>query len=278
MPDLWYPRAKKLTLPGQRTGGSMVGGPARGTVHTTETRGFYQPSNGGSPYHMQFRDLGNNQVEIRQYFPFNKAPRSLRNLSGGVQTNRQGVYHPNICIVEYAKNAQKWPTYFLNEIARFMRWAEGQYGIRRRSYRARGGGGECYGYNSPCRMSNAEWVGWSGWGGHQNVPENTHWDAGRIDWEYLMTYAGTEIPIPPPTDPDNEEEILEQWIMDEQENLNAAGFTGADGQPLKVDGVNGPNTKHARAQRDKAAATDLKGIKPGDMIVVKGDIRRARND
>ena len=127
-------------------------------------------------------------------------------------------------------------------------------------------------------MSNAQWVAWSGWGGHQNVPENTHWNPGRIDWEYLMTYAGTEIPIPPPTDPDNEEEILEQWIMDEQENLNAAGFTGADGQPLKVDGVNGPNTKHARAQRDKAAATDLKGIKPGDMIVVKGDIRRARND
>lgn len=273
MPDLWYPRAKKLTLPGQRTGGSMVGGPARGTVHTTETRGFYQPSNGGSPYHMQFRDLGNNQVEIRQYFPFNKAPRSLRNLSGGVQTNRQGVYHPNICIVEYAKNAQKWPTYFLNEIARFMRWAEGQYGIRRRSYRARGGGGECYGYNSPCRMSNAEWVGWSGWGGHQNVPENTHWDAGRIDWEYLMTMGAGEIPVPPPTEPEEDEEMAAA-IEGIQRSLIASGFLAAG----EDDGVWGPKTQAAHEAMTKAAATDLKGIKPGDMIVVKGDIRRARND
>ena len=47
-------------------------------------------------------------------------------------------------------------------------------------------------------------------------------------------------------------EDLKQWIMDEQETLNEAGFDAGE-----VDGINGPNTKAARLERNKAAAEDL---------------------
>ena len=40
-------------------------------------------------------------------------------------------------------------------------------------------------------MSNSEWMAFSGWCGHQHVPENDHWDPGRINISRLLMTAGT---------------------------------------------------------------------------------------
>jgi len=50
-----------------------------------------------------------------------------------------------------------------------------------------------------------------------------------------------------------DEEMFEQFIMDEQDNLNEAGFRDFEGKSLVVDGVPGPRTKSAMLSRDKAA-------------------------
>lgn len=65
--------------------------------------------------------------------------------------------------------------------------------------------------------------------------------------------VGEGIQLPP----GNEDEDMEKWIRDEQENLNAAGYVGANGKSLTVDGINGANTKFARAARDLDAAGGL---------------------
>ena len=58
------------------------------------------------------------------------------------------------------------------------------------------------------------------------------------------------------------ETTLSDWIKEEQDNLNRAGFG-----TLVVDGVNGPRTKDARLQRDIAA--NATGIPYGVPIEIK---------
>ncbi len=63
--------------------------------------------------------------------------------------------------------------------------------------------------------------------------------------------VGAGIPLPPGDDED-----MEKYITEQQKNLNAAGFKGANGRVLTVDGIYGANTAYAEASRDKAAAAD----------------------
>ncbi len=47
---------------------------------------------------------------------------------------------------------------------------------------------------------------------------------------------------------------MEKYIEAQQVNLNAAGYKGANGKVLTVDGIYGANTQFAEAARDKDAA------------------------
>lgn len=62
--------------------------------------------------------------------------------------------------------------------------------------------------------------------------------------------VGAGIPLPPGDDED-----MEKYITGQQENLNAAGYKGANGKVLTVDGIYGANTQFAEAARDKDAAS-----------------------
>lgn len=181
----WYPKAKRLDQ--GTTGGYYVGGPPRAVLHTTETRSWA----GAAYYHVQFMEVAPGVIEIRQYRPFNRASRALRNLAGGVQTNRQGSVNINACVVGYARESATWSDAMYRALHEFALWAEAEWAIPRKEY-VRTGGGECYGYYSPCRMSKSMWVSYNGWAAHQNVPENTHWDAGHVNWGKLLD--GVDLP------------------------------------------------------------------------------------
>jgi hypothetical protein len=121
-------------------------------------------------------------------------------LDGGVQTNRQGDFCVNAVVIDYAKNSAFWSDELLRELRTFMLWCENSLGVPMKVSPKSGGGSKCYGYTSPCRMTKSEWLGFSGWCGHQNVPENTHWDPGHVNWDYLMTGQGLDQPLPSTTD------------------------------------------------------------------------------
>lgn len=185
----WYPKAKRLDQ--GTTGGTMVGGKAHATLHTTETKGWA----GAAYYHIVFNEVAPGLVEVRQYRPFNKAARSLRNKAGGVQTNRQGTVHIQPSVVGYAKDAPHRGAFtdaMYRALHDFAVWCEAEWGVPLAANPPKTGGGECYGEYSPCRFSNRAWVVYSGWAEHQNAPENTHWDSGPVDWPMLL--QGTDLP------------------------------------------------------------------------------------
>ncbi|MDN5605812.1 MAG: hypothetical protein L0G59_10400, partial [Kocuria sp.] len=71
-----------------RDGGSFTTSPDKILLHSTETGSFPGYGGGASAPHFTI-DLRNG--EVRQHSPMNRAARALRNASGGVQTNRDGV-------------------------------------------------------------------------------------------------------------------------------------------------------------------------------------------
>ncbi len=66
----------------------------------------------------------------------------------------------------------------------------------------------------------------------------------------ILGPVGPGIPLPPGDDED-----MEKYIKAQQTNLNAAGYKGANGKVLTVDGIYGANTQFAEAARDLDAAT-----------------------
>jgi hypothetical protein len=94
-------------------------------------------------------------------------------------------------------------------VRRFMRWCENEFGIQPTYPIDKVGAtaGECYGYASQCRFTVPEWHAWDGWCGHQNVPENTHWDPGGIPWDALMGNAPI-VELPDPEPPPSEDDLF----------------------------------------------------------------------
>ena len=82
----WLSGAKRQSW--GRDGGSFTTSPDKILLHSTETGSFPGYGGGASAPHFTI-DLGNG--EVRQHSPMNRAARALRNASGGVQTNRDGV-------------------------------------------------------------------------------------------------------------------------------------------------------------------------------------------
>lgn len=175
-----YPKA--VLNPQDSDGGSMVGGPPRAVLHTTETPRL---SSGQPYYHLGFVELDDGSIYIEQWRDFRRASRALRNKAGGVQTNRQGDVCLNIVVVGDAADAHLWSDAMINELNEFANWAKMKFNIPL-IHPAPIGGSNCYGESSPCRLTNQQWINYTGWCGHQNVPENTHWDPGFADWGRIL--------------------------------------------------------------------------------------------
>ncbi len=105
--------------------------------------------------------------------------------------------------------------------------------------------------------------------GHQEVqtqrttcpgPNNMIWVREHRISTPAATVAQTE--TAPTTIANPAQDDFSDWIKEEQDNLNRAGFG-----TLVVDGVNGPRTKDARLQRDIAAHT--KGLPYGVPVTIE---------
>lgn len=173
--------------------------PARSTGHTTET----PPGSGLSvarqllwPYHNLVDPY--NQL-IYNLIPWDKAALSLKGSysTGGTETNHAGRRNIQWAIVGYASRMQdlgpghlRWlaevffePMLRINEIPN--RWSM-TYGADQNIILAS--------INSPIRMSNAEWEGFSGVTYHQQVPGQDHWDAGKLDYANLQRLIENDRP------------------------------------------------------------------------------------
>lgn len=184
------------------SGGLHIGVPPRVVLHTTETRGVPGYSDGASAPHFTYSPSTRKWV---QHTDTATAARALKNLGGGVETNRANCIQ--VEIVAYSARGIAdivgglWIANLnqtqLDDIRTFLSWTF-QFGVRMvwpgkqaLSYAAA---------NAPgFRMSGSEWLAFNGVCGHQHVPENTHWDPGALAWGNLHL-ANPNVPLPPEPD------------------------------------------------------------------------------
>lgn len=229
MTDLWHPDAVRVSAPTLSWGHYRGTTPYRGVLHTTETD-YYPPSTssyfGGNSWpHSTIGQAKDGTRGIFQHIPINRAARALKNKQGGVETN---AAHAVQCeIVWRAANAAAMPEWLLVLVESWMRFAEAAVGINRTAvpFFGQGAGFIVASENAPQRMTPEKWNAYSGWCGHQHVPENDHWDPGAIPIDRLI---GGMPPHPTPQpQPDEDEGML----------IVFADKTGADqSQVLALDG------------------------------------------
>jgi hypothetical protein len=189
-----YPDA--IQDPGNDSGEYTDTGEAKGLLHTTEgksysgAKGAYETNNSW-PHFTATYETGT--FKIYQHNRLSVPSRSLRNESGGVQTNRDNVIQIELVGTADKNKASSWgdqyvgnfPKPYLDGIAKWMRWVEANHGVPRRSTVSWKAYPDSYGANG-VRLSGTEWDAYSGWLGHQHAPENSHGDPGLINIEYLL--------------------------------------------------------------------------------------------
>lgn len=263
MAELWYPK-REATAQGN-SGGSWVSGYSpRGVLHTTEgssVQGAVSAySNANSWPHFTIGPTG----KVYQHLSIGVAARALKNLSGGVETNRAKAIQ--IEIVGFAAKPNEHSKEQLDGLRSLMRWIETNAGVKpkepSKAFATQYG-------QTGLRFTNAEWTAFDGWCGHCHVPENTHWDPGAINLNYLLTPPNIIVGNPVEVDMATLSPVQVNITTDAQGNGwvkvphtidKIVGLTAHSGTRPGVDGAYDavPNTVHATPDG------------PDTVIVVRG--------
>jgi hypothetical protein len=203
----WYPDG--VYDPGHSTGTYSDNGEPKGLLHTTEGKTYAGARvafvrDNSWPHSTATYEHG--FFQIYNHTPISVPSRSLRNLKGGVETNRDRVVQ--LEIVGSCDEANKgwgslyspnFPKAYLDGIAKWMRWVEAQLGVPRRCTVTFKGYPASAGANNGVRLSNAAFDYYSGWLGHQHAAEQVHGDPGLIDINYLLGQPTKQEPDEMPT-------------------------------------------------------------------------------
>lgn len=213
-PELWFPRAVRDPCDPSRWGNHADQGEPKFLLHTTEGRtlGLYSPDPAHGPARRYYGNLGtwphftlalqDGRWRVFQHIPAERSAMSLRNLPGGVETNRDNVLQTEIAW--QAEHIRKLPTEAMDELARLLAWAHHVRGVPIRSTVEWVAYPPPPGWGDRQRLSPAAWDAYSGVLGHAHAAENDHMDPGRIDIVTLLhladRYAQPEDDMPSPRD------------------------------------------------------------------------------
>lgn len=165
----------------------------KGCIHTTETSGW--PGYAGWTVHPHATILpkAGVGVTVHQNIPFSRASFSLRNLPGGVATNTDFVFQFELIgTAEQGGPGYFWPNAddaVLKDLYRkLIQPLSAAYGIplRARPFQSYPASYGARGKTNTVRLSGSEFDNYSGWLGHQHVPENVHGDPGAFPWDRMM--------------------------------------------------------------------------------------------
>lgn len=203
---LWAPMATRDVIEGQSDVAPWNTGTAnwKGLLHTTEgpsyeaARAAY--TDGGVPHFTVAPDFLRRRVEVFQHFPISSRATALRDNDATLKENRAHVIQ--IEIVGTCDHRARdsfpaglfiadWPPWYARGIGRLMRWLEENHGIAQtstvdwKSFDSGSASGS-FGASNGVRLTNAQYLDYTGWLGHQHVPENDHGDPGDIDINALL--------------------------------------------------------------------------------------------
>lgn len=186
---LWVPGAERIAHPKSNGLSLVANAPWRFVFHTVEAQpsveGFRAMAlRHGSPPHlwaMPSDDL------LLQVIPIDRGAYALAHPSGTPDTNRMRAVQVECW--GYARDMANAPAAVLDWLAdRVLGPVARLVPINLNNVRATGGE-DCYGRRSTCRMTDAEWQSFDGVCGHQHVPNNAHWDPGRLDLGHIAARA-----------------------------------------------------------------------------------------
>lgn len=211
MSDLWLPGWERDTI-SNHGGGSYVGDdPWRITLHTTEGSSIagavaaYEKH--GVPPHGTVDPRTRRRV---QHIPLNRSAYALKNIGGGVETNR--IHNVQFEIVWFAKDGPLMPDDML-------RWLGEEVIAPVRALVPVSlvcpqfvgpESGTIASASARQRFTHDAWRRFNGVCGHQHVPENDHWDPGRLDVPAILRYASGTTPAPPT--PEEDEDVFKPLL------------------------------------------------------------------
>ncbi len=165
-------------------------GPATLVLHTTESSG--PASYSGTHPHFEVFDTGSADLldGTIQFIALDRTAKALYNGPGGTETNRRRGRIFQIEIVWRAGRAPEMSDGLLRRVAAVIRFLRAEYPALRLEAPPVGFHGAEFGTiavdDSPLRFSFADWEDFGGICGHQHVPENDHWDPGKINFARLV--------------------------------------------------------------------------------------------
>lgn len=173
----------------------------RVVIHTTEGRTLPGYQGGATaPTYTAVPDFANQRLKWYAHFPDEKSSRALKNLAGGVETNTHGALQVELVGTCDPAAHKAWgkaphiywatpPAWAIRDLADFAAWVSKTHGVPLTSPGATWTAyPESYGAGGQ-RFSGTRWNTFSGFCGHQHVPENTHGDPGAFPWGLVQTRA-----------------------------------------------------------------------------------------
>lgn len=194
-----------------------------GVVHTTEGRTLDDYGNGSmAPNITGVPNIGGRKIQWFQHFDVDESARALENKLGGVQTNTANAFQIELVGTCDDSKATVWgsaqvgvsylywpaaPEWALNEVAWLVAWLNTNHKIPLtcvkdwiaygKDARRPGITPASYGAN-PARMTFAQWQKFTGWCGHEHVPENVHGDPGKMNFPHVIDLAKLIVKPPAP--------------------------------------------------------------------------------
>lgn len=172
-------------------GGTYLPAAPCGVIHTTEGSAI---SSAQSVYRQKMVAPHCTVDPVRrirlQHIPLDRSAYALVNAAGGVETNRHGARQ--VEVVGFAGRMHDLPDdqleWLATEVVGPISAAVDITGPGLKQY-GEGAGWILASPSARQRLSFAAWTAFSGWCGHQNVPENSHWDPGALDLPRIVQIA-----------------------------------------------------------------------------------------
>ena len=213
---VWCPMATRDQIEGQtETAPWNAGKPHwKGILHTTEGTSYAGArqayTDGGVPHFTVAPNFRKKRGEIFQHFPLSSRATALRDENAALKENRAHAIQIEIVGTCDERNRgpfpdglfiKDWPDWYATAVGRLMRWLEEHRGIASAStveWKSfdKGSAAGSFGAKNGVRLSNAEYVAYSGWLGHLHVPENAHGDPGDINLAALLAVKPKVVAAP----------------------------------------------------------------------------------
>lgn len=298
MPD-WIPGWERREITGVSGGSWADDLPDRVVLHKTEGSSI----EGAEAAYGRTRDEPHGTLDLSlrravQHLPLSRSATAVRNLAGGVETNRVGRTI-QLEIVGFSAHSGSESDDELRFLARCL------VDIERAGVTFTFDGPAQHPYppengirldgREPWRFTFAEWLSFNGVCGHQNVPENVHGDPGALDMPKVYRFAEqtlnpTEDHMPVPLVQLEGDTAVwcvgpaGRWYVGHPRSVALLGVTGvvnpaiielklADGGKEALEGIAicappAPATLSAQDIADIAAAIHVPGLTDADVAAV----------